>query len=79
MSALRDAYDKLLEYLREYSTPHFSMRYQGQRNGDTTLPGMWAISTMLHNPNQLTIQMSTATTLGVTGGRDLVRWSVFQK
>ena len=64
MSALRDAYDKLLEYLREYATPYFSMRYQGHVLWDTTLPGMLGyFATMLHNPNQLTIQMSTATTL----------------
>lgn len=73
MSALIDAYDKLLEYLGEYSTPYFSMRYQGHVLWDTTLPGMLGyFATMLHNPNQLTIQMSTATTLlELQVGRDL--------
>lgn len=73
MSALMDAYGKLLEYLGEYSTPYFSMRYQGHVLWDTTLPGMLGyFATMLHNPNQLTIQMSTATTLlELQVGRDL--------
>jgi len=50
MSALRDAYDKLLEYLREYSTPHFSMRYQGHV---WTPPcrECWAISTVAQSIN----------------------------
>lgn len=73
MGALTDAYNKLLEYLREYATPYFSMRYQGHVLWDTTLPGMLGyFATMLHNPNQLTIQMSTATTLlELLVGKDL--------
>ena len=73
MSALRDAYDKLLDYLREYATPYFSMRYQGHQQWDVTLPGMLGyFAAMLHNPNNATIQGSTATTLlALQVGRDL--------
>jgi len=53
------------------------MRYQGHVLWDTTLPGMLGyFATMLHNPNQLTIQMSTATTLLELQVGIFVRWSV---
>ena len=73
MNALMDAYDELLKYLNEYATPYFSMRYQGHVLWDTTLPAMLGyFATMLHNPNQLSIQLSTATTLlELQVGRDL--------
>jgi glutamate/tyrosine decarboxylase-like PLP-dependent enzyme len=49
------------------------MRYQGHVLWDTTLPGMLGyFATMLHNPNNATIQQSTATTLlELQVGRDL--------
>lgn len=73
MQSLKDAYNKLLMHLREYSTPYFSMRYQGHLLWDTTIPGMLGyFAAMLHNPNNVTIQASTATTLlELQVGRDL--------
>ena len=73
MQALRDAYNQLLQHLREYGTPFFSMRYQGHILWDTTIPGMLGyFAAMLHNSNNATIQASTATTLlELQVGRDL--------
>lgn len=81
VSALMDAYDKLLNYLREYGTPHFSMRYQGHEFWDVTLPGLVGyFAAMLHNPNNSTIQGSTATTLlELQVGRDLCAMVGFPK
>ena len=73
VSDLRSAYRRLLDFLSRYSTPYFSMRYQGHMLWDTTLPAMAAyFATMLHNPNNVSIQGSTATTpLGILVGWDL--------
>ena len=56
--------DELLAYYNKFSTPFFSLRYQGHMLWDNTLPAIAGyFATMLHNPNNVTIQASTATTL----------------
>jgi len=67
------AYDDLLEFLQSYTTPYFSMRYQGHMLWDNTLPALCGyFATMLHNPNNVTIQASSATTpLELLVGLDL--------
>jgi len=67
------AYSSLLEFLQKYTTPYFSMRYQGHMLWDNTLPALAAyFATMLHNPNNVTIQASSATTpLEILVGWDL--------
>lgn len=55
---------ELLEYYGQFSTPFFSLRYQAHMLWDNTLPALAAyFATMLHNPNNVTIQASTSTTL----------------
>ncbi len=67
------AYSSLLEFLQKYTTPYFSMRYQAHMLWDNTLPALAAyFATMLHNPNNVTIQASSATTpLEILVGWDL--------
>ncbi|MEA2001111.1 MAG: pyridoxal-dependent decarboxylase [Actinomycetota bacterium] len=60
---LRARYSELLAYLGAYTTPYYSMRYLGHMLWDTTLPSMLGyFATMLHNPNNVTVQASTVTT-----------------
>lgn len=67
------SYRKLVDFLKQYSTPFFSMRYQGHMLWDNTMPALCAyFATMLHNPNNVTIQASAATTpLEILVGWDL--------
>jgi len=59
---LKQKYKALLDYLYKNASPYFSMRYQAHMLWDTTLPSIAAyFATMLHNPNNLTIQASTST------------------
>ncbi len=54
----------MASFLNKYSLPFYSMRYQGHMNWDTTLPSIIGYFTaMLDNPNNVSIQGSTATTL----------------
>jgi glutamate/tyrosine decarboxylase-like PLP-dependent enzyme len=63
ISRLRERFDDLLAKLTFHATPYFSMRYQGHMLWDTLLPGITAyVATMLHNPNNVTVQASTLTT-----------------
>jgi hypothetical protein len=55
---------ELTDFLKKYSLPFFSMRYQGHMNWDLALPAIIGYFTaMLQNPNNVSIQGSTATTL----------------
>lgn len=73
VSNMIDAYSSLLRFLQRYTTPYFSMRYQAHMLWDNTLPALAAyFATMLHNPNNVTIQASSATTpLEILVGWDL--------
>jgi hypothetical protein len=54
----------LTNFMNEYSLPFYSMRYQGHMIWDITLPSIIGYFTaMLDNPNNVSIQGSTATTL----------------
>lgn len=66
-------YTEFLRHIENNSTPYFSMRYQGHMLWDNTLPALAGyFATMLHNPNNVTIQASTATTpLAIQVGKDL--------
>jgi glutamate/tyrosine decarboxylase-like PLP-dependent enzyme len=81
VQALKSNFHRLLAFLDKYSTPFFSMRYQGHMLWDTTLPAMLGyFSTMLHNPNNVTVQASTATTfLEMMVGDDLCKMVAFDK
>ena len=70
---LKDKYNLLLQKLSRYTTPYFSMRYQGHMLRDNTIPGMLGFfATMMHNPNNVTVQASTLTTfLEMAVGEDL--------
>jgi glutamate/tyrosine decarboxylase-like PLP-dependent enzyme len=60
---LRTEFQVLLDRLEEHATPYFSSRYQGHMLHDTLLPGILGyVATMLHNPNNVTVQASTLTT-----------------
>ena len=74
IDTLRESYRSLLAFLKK-SVPFFSMRYQGHMNWDTTLPAMLGyFATMLYNPNNVSFEASTATTLLETWvGDDLCR------
>jgi glutamate/tyrosine decarboxylase-like PLP-dependent enzyme len=74
VDTLRESYRSLLAFLKK-SVPFFSMRYQGHMNWDTTLPAMLGyFATMLYNPNNVSFEASTATTLLETWvGDDLCR------
>ena len=73
VGTLKYQFNILLQKLNEFTTPYTSMRYQGHMLWDTTLPGMLGyFATMLHNPNNVTVQASTLTTfLGMVVGEDL--------
>lgn len=63
VDTLRHHFGELLASLRHDTTPYYSWRYQGHMLWDTTLPSMLGyFATMLHNPNNVTIQASTLTT-----------------
>lgn len=63
VDTLRQALGELLAGLRHDTTPYYSWRYQGHMLWDTTLASMLGyVATMLHNPNNVTIQASTLTT-----------------
>ncbi|MCX4025775.1 hypothetical protein H0A36_07060 [Endozoicomonas sp. SM1973] len=60
---LKSAHQELLDYLSSHSTPFASLRYQGHMLWENPLPALAGYyATMLHNPNNVTIQASTATT-----------------
>lgn len=64
MQSLEDNFSRLNSFIAKYDTPFYSMRYQGHMLWDTTLPSLIGYFTaMLHNPNNVTMQASTATTL----------------
>jgi glutamate/tyrosine decarboxylase-like PLP-dependent enzyme len=57
-------FTQLLGYLRRRSTPFHSLRYQAHMLWDNTIPALAGyFAGMLHNPNNVTIQASTSTTL----------------
>jgi glutamate/tyrosine decarboxylase-like PLP-dependent enzyme len=64
LKELESRFKELLDYLGKYETPFSSLRYQGHMLSDNLLPALAGyFVTMLHNPNNVTIQASTATTL----------------
>lgn len=69
------AYRDLLSFLGDHSIPFFSLRYQGHMLWDNTLPALAGyFSAMLHNPNNVSVQASAATTpLEMLVGWDLCR------
>ena len=73
VQVLKDKYNILLQKLSRYTTPYFSMRYQGHMLRDNTMPGMLGFfATMMHNPNNVTVQASTLTTfMEMAVGEDL--------
>lgn len=73
VQSLKDNFSRFTTFLQNYSTPFYSMRYQGHMLWDTTMPALIGYFTaMLHNPNNVTIQASTATTyLEYLVGKDL--------
>ncbi len=75
VTALEEAFEELVQFLERYSTPYASLRYQGHMLWDNTLPALAGyFAAMLHNPNNVTIQASTATTpLAILLGWDLCR------
>ena len=73
VETLKYQFNILLQKLNEFTTPYASLRYQGHMLWDNTLPGMLGyFATMLHNPNNVTVQAATLTTfLGMVVGEDL--------
>lgn len=83
------AYEELLDYLRDKALPFFSLRYQGHMLWDNTLPAIAGyFAGMLHNPNNCSVQASASTTplamivgwdlckmLGFTNGEHIEPWS----
>lgn len=64
LAEMRGRFQELLEWMRQYATPFASMRYQAHMLSDNMLPGLAAyFASMMHNPNNVTIQASTETTL----------------
>ena len=74
LDRLEEGYAGLLAFLKK-SVPFFSMRYQGHMNWEVTIPGILGyFAAMLHNPNNVAFEGSTATTiLEVLVGDDLCR------
>jgi len=72
---LKKNFSRLTSFLDEYDTPFYSHRYQGHMNWELTLPSVAGyFAAMLHNPNNVTVQASTATTyLELALGRDICR------
>jgi glutamate/tyrosine decarboxylase-like PLP-dependent enzyme len=70
---IRSNFGRLVKFLDDYDTPFYSFRYQGHMNWDLSLPSVAAyFATMLHNPNNVTVQASTATTfLELALGKDI--------
>jgi glutamate/tyrosine decarboxylase-like PLP-dependent enzyme len=64
VDSIRQALNELLSDLRDHTTPYYSWRYQGHMLWDTTIPSLVGyFATMLHNPNNVTVQASPLTTL----------------
>jgi len=60
---IKKNYSKLIQLLDTFDTPFYSHRYQGHMNWELTIPSIAAyFAAMLHNPNNVTVQASTATT-----------------
>ncbi|WCN36747.1 pyridoxal phosphate-dependent decarboxylase family protein [Aneurinibacillus uraniidurans] len=63
VQSLQNNFSRMAAFLNEYALPFYSMRYQGHMIWDVTLPALVGyFTTMLQNPNNVTIQASTATT-----------------
>ncbi|MBN2653167.1 MAG: hypothetical protein JXR63_12380 [Spirochaetales bacterium] len=73
LSLIRENFTHLLRILNKYDTPFYSSRYIGHMNWELSIPALSAyFATMLHNPNNVTVQASTATTfLEMSVGRDI--------
>ena len=64
VATMEKNFAELLGYLRRRSTPFHSLRYQAHMLWDNTIPALAGyFAGMLHNPNNVTIQASTSTTL----------------
>ncbi len=61
---MESRFQSLLDFLGQRETPYFSDRYIGHMLTDTHLPALAGyFAAMLHDPNNVTIQASTSTTL----------------
>ncbi len=59
-----DNFYRLCAFIDKYATPFFSIRHQGHMRWENTLPALLGYFTaMLYNPNNITMQASTSTTL----------------
>lgn len=81
VQTLEQATDELTDFLTTYATPFAALRYQGHMLWDSTLPGVAGyFAAMLHNPNNVTIQASTATTpLALLLGWDMCKMVGFRQ
>jgi glutamate/tyrosine decarboxylase-like PLP-dependent enzyme len=70
---MEECFRQFLGLLDQYDTPFYSMRYQGHMNWELTLPSIAGyVATLLHNPNNVSVQGSTFTTfLELAVGMDL--------
>jgi glutamate/tyrosine decarboxylase-like PLP-dependent enzyme len=70
---VRKNLNHLLKFMNKYDTPFYSSRYQGHMNWELAIPAITGyFAAMLHNPNNVTVQASTATTfLEMAVGRDI--------
>ncbi|WP_169796679.1 pyridoxal-dependent decarboxylase [Chondromyces crocatus] len=80
VAEMSTSFKEVLGYFAERATPFFSLRYQAHMTGDNPMPALAGYFLgMLHNPNNVTIQASTTTTLlELLAMRDLchmVGWS----
>jgi glutamate/tyrosine decarboxylase-like PLP-dependent enzyme len=73
VDTLKWRFTQLLQKLGEFEMPFYSTRYQGHMLRENTIPGMLGFfATMLHNPNNVTVQASALTTfLEMVVGEDL--------
>lgn len=64
VTEIEKGFQDLLDYFGKRETPFFSDRYIGHMLSDNTLPALAGyFGAMLHDPNNVTIQASTSTTL----------------
>jgi len=72
---MQTVYNELLQFMDAYATPFFSPRYQAHMLGENPLASMIGyFSSMLHNPNNVTIEAATSTVpLEMLVGDDLCK------
>ncbi len=77
---VKEQTNNLLEILKKYSLPMYSLRYQGHMTWDITLPSLVGyFAAMLENQNNVTPQASPATTiLELLVSNDIARMAGFK-